>query len=1164
MKFVNLHAHTTFSIGDGLNYPKDHFKFTIDNAESESLAMAITDHGNANSFGYAFQSSKNLKNKGVEFKFIPGCEFYYHPNLDNWQKIYDAKKDGTIDDLDDGLVIEIENESKGKYYDPIKRRHHLVVIAYNAIGLRNLYKLISRSHKYGYYRYPRIDNKMLDECREGLVISTACIAGLPSWEILKEERDIEGHILALDEELKPLMDMFPKGHAHLEIQFNKLEEQKKVNDVLVEYSRRRGYPLLATADSHYAKPEFWRDRELYRMLSWQSKGMSVSKDELPKTIDELKCELYPKNGEEMFQEYKNMYSDERTEELDDLVRGAITRGWDIAHDLCDVVGPDSKIKLPVKKVEGKTSFDILRELCIKAMEDRGLDEDDEYIERLATELRVIRLKDFSDYFITLYDAMKEIKKYQLSSPGRGSGCGSLVLYLLGITQLDPIKNDLLFERFLSEFRSEPPDVDLDSDDRSKSLEILKRLFGDTEVLPITNFNTLQLKSLVKDISKFYEIPFEEVNAVTTVMEDEARQKILDDLGGDQKLYDFSLDAALKHSRTFRKFMEQNPEVGEHIKVLYKQIKSIGRHAGGVAITDDAESAMPIIKIRGEYQTPWSEGMAAKHLEPSGIIKYDFLAITTLGFIRRCIESILEDKLGRVPTFEEVDEFYTSNLHPDIVGDGDPEVFDNVYKAGKFPGIFQFTQENAQKFCVEVQPEKVMDLAAITSIYRPGPIEGGVPDKYISAVREPDMVSYDHPILEEVLGDTFGYIIYQEQFMLLANKLAGFTLEESNTLRKILVRPVVSMGDEMKKKRQESGEKFIQGCVDKGLSLERATHLWEKEIMGFISYGFNKSHALAYSYVSYQCAWLYHYYPDHWVCAFLEKDPDRDAAISDVESVGYTIGKPDILSSSRNWTVKDKVLYPSFQTLKGFGDAAVDELIELRRGWQKPELKIEDGQDDLRKYYLKVYESFFYHEVEVQLKKSVKIRKKWRFSKFNKRSLEALIKTEGLDSLGIIGPGKLFENYAHMHRSVIDTWGKREQVKYDLLSVAEEASTEPWGDDEKILFQMEILGAFNSDLIFTANEISKLEQIDIYPVALIDETPKDHWFILTDWQEKTSKNGRKYHSLHISDIEGTKEKLNYFYPIRDGDLSKMGVYACRLYRNNGWVNVVKGNYLEKIR
>ena len=1112
MKFINLHGHSVFSIGDGLNYPKEHFDFVVENAESESMAMAISDHGNASSFGYAFQAQKSLRKKGIDFKFIPAVEFYYHPNLDNWQKIYDAKKEGNVEELDEGLLIEVEDESKGKYYDPIKRRHHLVVVAYNKIGIRNLYKLVSRSYRFGYYRYPRIDNSMLDECKEGLVISSACIAGLPAWSILKEERTVQDHIKELDKELRPLMDMFPKGHAHLEIQFNKLAEQRAVNDVLIEYSKQTGYPLLATADSHYAKPEYWKERELYRMLAWQTKGMDVSKDNLPESIDDLKCELYPKNGEQMFKEYRSMYSNDANPELDEIIKGAITRGWDIGNDLCEYIEPDGAMKLPVKKVGNKTSFEILEDLCIQGLERKGLHAKEEYIERLATELKVIKNKNFSDYFITLSDAMKEIKKHQLSSPGRGSGAGSLVLYILDITQLDPIKNDLLFERFLSEFRDEPPDVDLDSDDRTKSLEILKKLFGETEVLPISNYNTLQLKSLVKDISRLYEIPFDEVNDVTTKIEDEARKKIIDDLGGDQKLYDLTFDAALKYSPTFKSFIDKYPDIGNHIRILYKQIKSIGRHAGGVAITNNAEEAMPVIKVRGEYQTPWSEGLTAKHLEPQGIIKYDFLAITTLAFIRRCIESILEEQLGEAPSFEQVDEFYTKNLHPDNVEDGEGEIFESVYQAGKFPGIFQFTQNDAQSFCVDAKPERVMDLAVITSIYRPGPLclsgdtdvvasvhysgkngrrhirrktlkdlyhsfknkinsttyylssfdfekkeviknkivqihkaghkklfkikfrihlqgpnneikdssqmkmnrakdvckasadhlfytnngwkklsgisggdyilrinstiytgedpkretrksgsvfgrknfrnicfrnyeykclfcdwseasldvnhvednrnvnnnpenlcflcpnhhrmftegiktkkdidgvinkrrlpelnkyfswalvqsveecgteetydiemksphnnffaggflvhnSGGVPEKYVRAVHNPEDVSYDHPILKEVLGQTYGYIVFQEDFMILANKLAGFSLEEANTLRKLLVKPVTSMGDEMKKQRLEAGERFIKGCLEKGLDEERAERLWNEEILGFISYGFNKS------------------------------------------------------------------------------------------------------------------------------------------------------------------------------------------------------------------------------------------------------------------------------------------------------------------------------------
>lgn len=1160
--FINLHAHTTFSMADGLNYPKDHFDFVIENAEDASMSMAITDHGNANSFGYAFQAQNDLHKKGIQFKFIPGCEFYYHPNLENWKKIYDAKKQGTVEELDDGLVIEIENESKGKYYDPIKRRHHLVVFAYNRVGLKNLYRLISRSYRRGFYRYPRIDNRMLEDCKEGLVISTACLAGLGSWLSLRDE-DLDENEMnkVFDEELKPLLEIFGPQHANLEIQFNSLPEQRIVNDALIKYASHSGFPLLATADSHYCRPEYWRERELYRMLGWQTKGMTVSSADLPENIDDLKCELYPKNGDQMFAAYKKMYGADANSKLDDLVKNSITRGWDIGNDLCEFINQDTSMKLPKSKNKGKTDYEILSKSCYEALRARGFEDKKEYADRLRLELSVIKKKNFSKYFTTLDMAMKEIKKHMLSSPGRGSGAGSLVLYLLDITQVDPIKNGLLFERFLSEHREEPPDVDLDSQDRDACIKILRSLFGETEVVPITNYNTLQLKSLVKDISKLYEIPFEEVNAVTRVMEEEARQPILDEIGGDQKLYKFNYKNAMKHSSTLRGFIEKYPHVGDHIDILYKQIKSIGRHAGGVAITDCAEEAMPVIRVRGEDQTPWTEGLTAKHLEPAGVIKYDFLGLATLRYIEKCIYLLLKKKLKREPKFDEINDFYKENLHPDVVGDGNIRVFEEVYQKGKFPGIFQFTERNAQKFCEASKPETVMDLAAITSIYRPGPLAGNVDKKWVEAVHNPESVTYDHSILFEVLGDTNGYIVYQEQFMLLANKLAGFTLEESNKLRKLLVRPVQSMGDELKKQRIEVAEKFIKGCVEKGLSRERAEKLWHEEILGFISYGFNKSHALTYAYVSYQCAWLFHNYPDEWVAAYLENDPDRDKAIYDVESVGYKVGKSDIIKSTADWSVEDKVLIPSFSTLKGIGDVAVDELIQKREGWKIPDSKAEG-----REYFKDIFDSFFFEWYEVEQKKGKKLKRKWKFSKFNKRAIEALMKIEGMDSLGIVGDGRLFENYAHMYRTLMEFWNKKDTQKFNILELADQIpDKKDWAPEEKIDFQAEIIGTYDKELIFSSQDIENIESCGFVPLSFLNESSQSHWFILEDFEIRfTSKKPKKeYFRLYISDIIGNRRVLNYWFKPKE-PFKKKSVYVADLQMNGSWINVSKGSYLLRVK
>jgi DNA polymerase-3 subunit alpha len=382
-------------------------------------------------------------------------------------------------------------------------------------------------------------------------------------------------------------------------------------------------------------------------------------------------------------------------------------------------------------------------------------------------------------------------------------------------------------------------VDLDTSNREFSLEILKDTFGEDRVVGITNYNTLQLKSLIKDLSKFYEIPFQEVNAVTSVMEEEAKWRILDEIGNDQKLYVFDYDNALKHSETFRSFVNRYPEIGKSIKILFRNLRSLGAHAGGTALLQNEISDLPFIKVLGSKQTPFSEGLTAKHLEQFGVIKFDFLSLKTLEIIKSCIENILRSR-NKPHDFTSIRKFYEENLSPDVIGDGDPEVFKSIYWNSRYFNIFQFTQKGVQEFCTKARPSTVNDIANITALYRPGPLGGGADVKYLERIEDQSHYQNEHKIIKDILGDTFGLIIYQEQFMLLAHKLAGFSLTESDDLRKLLVKPVTSLGDEMKKKRIEAGERFISGCITSGVSKARAEKLWNEEILSFISYGFNKS------------------------------------------------------------------------------------------------------------------------------------------------------------------------------------------------------------------------------------------------------------------------------------------------------------------------------------
>lgn len=1111
LKFFNFHGHTGFSLYDGYASIEDYIDFMLKNAGEDSGGLAVTDHGHINSAGYFAAAQKKHKQKGSPVKLIWGCEAYYIPSIDSWTALkYDrdeakklekkTKKDKKEDD-DEGLVFENEKESKAKYFDPITRRNHLVLTAYNNKGLLNLFRLVSRSHREGFYKKPRIDYRMLKDCNEGLVVSTACLAGIPSWCSMQAP-DIEQAHAMYDKELLPLMEIFGKDRFYMELQFNKIPEQQLVNAHVMEYAKKTGYKLIVTADSHYPKPEDWRARELYRMLGYQMKGQDIDKSILEKSIADLDCHLYLKNGDQLFQAYKDSDFGQLNNN-DQLIKEAIERTHDLAHNFFENVFPDDSTKLPkpLKMAEGKTSFETLKELCIDGLKKKGLAEKQVYFDRLVHELKVIKKLNLCEYFLTKEDSIDTLRKKMLIGPGRGSGAGSLVNYVLKITSVDPIREGLLFERFLSSTKAEA-DIDSDVELRDQALDLLKERFGKDNVIAISNYNKLQLKSIVKDLSKLYGVPFQDVNKVTSVMEKEAKKKILDEINHDQKLYEFSFEKARKYSPTFAQFLETYPAVAADVEFLYQEIKSIGKHAGGVIIVPDAESCLPVIRIKDVDQSPINEGITAQHTKFFGLIKYDFLGLSTLTIIRRCIEIILKNE-GKPYGIDEVWEYYDKYLHPDVINPKDAKVLKNVYWDGNWPSIFQFEEPNVQAFAKKVQPISVDEISQITALWRPGALGAGADKKYLSAD-----IEKQHPIMDKILMPTRNCLIYQEQFMFLAHELAGFTLEEADKLRKILVKPATELGAELRKQREEYREQFIQGCVKAGLSDKRATLLWDDEIAHYISYGFNKSHSICYAYDSYTCAWLFTYYPLCWVQACLERDPDPVKAINSTRALGYEVSKVDVNNSKlHEWNFVNNSWLPPLTSLKGLGDAGGSELINKR-----PDGGFKDIYD------------FFFNEFGA-----------WRWSKLNKKCLEALFKTECLDTLNSIGPDKLFKNYKHLMMFLDEHIDKVKKGKVKLEEAALN-EIEDFTSAEKLAFQKEIIGFYDKDLIL--GRYSKiLNEFKIGPVDEDEEDGPKHkvWGIVEAIEQKETANKKVYFNITVSGATNKTLKFKAWIKVQEATL-----------------------------
>lgn len=1104
LKFVNLHGHTGQSVYDAIGSPEDYAEWMLQNAGENSAAFAVTEHGNMNSIGSIVATQKKYDKSGAPVKIIYGVEAYYLPSVENW-KLIKAKSDADKKDKkksksenDTSLVIEDSTESKGKYFDPIIRRNHLVLCATNSIGLKNLFRIVSRSYREdGYfYRKPRVDLKLLAEFNEGIIASTACLAGVPSWCSLQED-DSDKVFSLYDKELLPLMELFGKDRFFLELQFNRIPEQKLVNKDILEYSKRTGYNMIATADCHYPHPQMFRDREIYRLLGYQMQKKDIDMSIVDKDISEMDCELYLKNGDQIFDAYKESFADVCPDE--ELIKQLIERTYHIAHDLIEKTSPDDAIKLPdtfVPTTQVKTPMDQLKKLCLEGLKGLGLSGAD-YIERTRHELKVIKDLGVEEYFLAKKEILDTLKEHMLLGPGRGSGAGSLVNYLLGITLVDPLKHGLLFERFLSPSRAEMPDIDSDVAQKDLALGILKDHFGAENVLAISNYNRLQLRSLVKDISRLYDIPFQEVNNVTKTMEKEAKDKIMEEVGYDQKLYEFTFEKAKQYSPTLREFLDNHPEVGERIENLYREVKSIGKHAGGVLIIPNAESCLPIIRIRGEDQSPITEGITAKHLKYFGLVKFDILGLATLRIIERAIEVTLRQSNGGVkPGISEVWDFYNTHLHPSVIDTEDQEIFKKVYRVGRFPSIFQFEKKAVQSFCKHAGPTSVMDISAITALWRPGPLKGQADKGYLNAAYKPT-IQDEHPIIQEVLSETRGLLLYQEQFMMLAHKLADFTMAEADRLRKLLVQPETSLASEMKEERLKIGEKFIKGCIDKGLKKERAERLWNDEILGFISYGFNKSHSVCYAYNSYACAWLYTYHEEAWMKACLECDPDPEKTINVARDLGYDVTKVDILlSEAVDWRVENNTCYPCLTSLKGIGTTAADELVALR------------GET-------------FGGIVDFLVDTSQDV-PAWRWSKFNKKAMDALIRVEGLGSLDQVGPGKMFSSYAHMHRTIIENWNEikkkknLKRVHECIQELADAAETKDWSTPEKIAMQKELVGFYDKGLVlaklhdtFKEFEIESVDEVE-------DEREKINvWGLVEKRTSRETKNGKKYLIVSVS-------------------------------------------------
>ena len=797
-----------------------------------------------------------------------------------------------------------------------------------------------------------------------------------------------------------------------------------------------------------------------------------------------------------------------------MVLQSIEETHKIAFERIESFLPDNTVRLPEFVVPaGFTATQALVNFALEGLKEQGFHTNKEYTSRLKRELDIIDERGFSKYFLTMKSIADVATDMMLAGPGRGSAAGSLVAYALGITQIDPIKHGLLFSRFLRSDATDYPDIDYDVSDSMALKEKLVEMWGEDCVAPISNWNTLQLKSLIKDISKLYNIPFTEVNTVTSIMMREATPDAKRKHGVKAGVYVPTWEEVMEFSPSLQAYLNKHPAVKTHVEGLVGQVRSCSRHAGGVVIAENLNENMPLINSGGVRQAPWAEGQNVRHLEPMGFIKFDLLGLSTLKMMEGCIEHILRRHHGvENPTFAEVLNYYNEKLHPDVIDMDNQEVYENVFHAGRWAGIFQFTEQGAQKFCTRVKPRNIIDVSAITSIYRPGPLSAGVHDEYLEAKESPQYIRYLTDESREITQETFGFLIFQEQIALLANKLGGLTLDEGNMLRKVLTKKGTGKADVTDQLRI----KFINGCVDKGIKVDDASSLWNK-FEYFSGYGFNKSHAVSYSVISFQCAWLWNYYPAEWMAAFLDKEPEtrKEKAINIAKQYGFDIAPLDINKSGTVWEISDdgKTLIQPLTSIKGLGVSAIEQILNCR--------PFEDAESLL-----------FNDEVT--------------YSKLNKKSLDALCRGGALDNI----IDKRFTGRKHFWSACVVDRPK------NLKKLSENIELyQPEGDfteEEIIQFKTDLTGIFPINLVISLETIQRLSDKFVPPISEYDSDLEVCWFIPRKIIPRKTKTGKLYWIVEVIDSNNNLTKIRCWGVKPEKDKINLNrPYMARLKYDENW-------------
>ena len=1035
MAFTHLHVHTEYSLLDGSNKIKEYVKRV---KELGMDSAAITDHGVM--YG-VIDFYKACKAEGINP--ILGCEVYVAPN-----SRFDKELTGGED----------------RYY-------HLVLLAENNKGYENLMKIVSRGFTEGYYYKPRVDMELLREYHEGIIALSACLAG-------EVQRYIQKGLV--DEAKKTALkyqDCFGKGNYFLELQDHGLPEQKLVNTTLLQMSRELDIPMVVTNDVHYTYAD---DVKPHDILLCLQTGKKLSDE------DRMRYEggqYYVKSEEEM--------------------KGLFPYAWEAVEntqriaDRCHVEIEFGVTKLPKFDVpEGYNSWTYLNKLCYDGLKERYGDENapagetgQTLKERLDYELNVIQTMGYVDYFLIVWDFINYAKQNGIMvGPGRGSAAGSIVSYCLKITNIDPIRYNLLFERFLNPERVSMPDIDIDFcfERRQEVIDYVGRKYGQEKVVQIVTFGTLAAKGVIRDVGRVMDLPYAYVDSLAKMIPNELN---------------ITIDKALQMNPDMRKLYETDEQVKELID-MSRRLEGLPRHtsmhaAGVVICSRPAEDLVPLSRgADGSITTQFT----MTTIEELGLLKMDFLGLRTLTVLRDAVK-LVKQSTGKEMNLDQIDF-------------DDKKVLASI-GTGKTDGVFQLESAGMKNFMKELKPQNLEDIIAGISLYRPGPMDF-IP-KYIKGKNNFGTVTYLCPQLEPILAPTYGCIVYQEQVMQIVRDLGGYTLGRSDLVRRAMSKKKQAV---MEKERANfiygNPEEGVPGCMANGIPENVASKIYD-EMMDFAKYAFNKSHAACYAVVSYQTAYLKYYYPVEFMAALMTSVIDNPGKVAEYimvcRSMGITILPPDINQGESGFSVNGNSIRYALTAIKSVGRPVIDAVVSER--------KERGAYTNLQDFITRMADK-----------------------EINKKAIENFIKAGALDSLG--GTRKQFMSaYVQiMDRIVHDRKNNMagQMSLFDIVDESEKSSYDvqlpdvgEYSRDMILAFEKEVLGIYISghpleefeDLwrkgITNTTADFVLEE-ESGEAGVRDNAPCTIGGIISNKKIKYTKNDKIMAFLQIEDLVGTVEAI----------------------------------------